>query len=234
MAVELGLLILGGYLLGSVPAAYLVAKWSRGIDLRHYGSGSIGASNLWKSTNKYLALPVILFDIGKGMLMVWVAYLVGLDIVAQVAVALAAIIGHNWPVFLRFKGGRGVLTTLGAAIILPAINSFIPWGAVAGLAITVVGMFILHNAPVGAGGGVASLPLVSWAAGEPLTLTLGFLVIFLIMVVRRLTVPRASLTASVTTGQLIVNRLFFDRDIRDREVWLRRRPLEWQDKQGKG
>ena len=233
MAIELGLLILGAYLLGSVPAAYLVARWSRGIDLRRYGSGSIGASNLWKSTNKYLALPVIFFDLGKGMLTVWVAYLVGLGIVGQVAVALVTITGHNWPIFLRLRGGRGMLTTLGIALFLPAINNSIPWGAIAGITCAVVGTFIIHNTPLGVGTGVAALPLVSWGAGEPLPITLGFLAMFVIMVVKRLTAPRTPLTASVTKRQLIVNRLLFDRDIRDREAWLSRRSFKHPEKQRK-
>jgi glycerol-3-phosphate acyltransferase PlsY len=113
VSIEFVLLLLGAYLLGSVPAAYLAARWSRGIDIRQYGSGNIGVSNLWRSTSKWLAMPVIIFDFGKGMLLVWIAQLLGLGIDQQVAIGLAAIIGHNWPVFLRFSGGRGLLTTLG-------------------------------------------------------------------------------------------------------------------------
>ena len=75
MAVEFALLILAAYLLGSVPAAYLVAKFSRGVDLRQYGSGNVGANNLLRLTSKRLALPVFVFDFGKGLAMVWVAQL---------------------------------------------------------------------------------------------------------------------------------------------------------------
>ena len=243
MAVEFGLLILGAYLLGAVPVAYLVAKWSRGIDLRQYGSGNIGASNLWRSTSRRLALSVVIFDLGKGMVMVGAAQLLGLGIAQQVTVGLAAVIGHNWSVFLRFSGGRGVLTTLGLALILPVMNGLVPWGAIIGLAMAAIGWFLLHNIPLGVGSGVAALPLVSWAFGEPLPLTLGFLVMFLIVVIRRLTASRTSVTASVPKGQLLINRLLFDRDIREREAWIYRAPLQassakqppkQQEKQGKG
>ena len=223
--VELVLLVIGAYILGSVPLAYLMARWSRGIDLKQYGSGSLGATNLLRATSKWIAIPVILFDLGKGALAVWVAQLVGTGIAGQLTVGLAAIIGHNWPVFLRFRGGRGMLTTLGLALILPIIiNNSVPWGAIVGLTITAIGAFVIHNMPLGVGVGVTSLPLVSWAVGEPLTMTLAFLAMFLIMVIKRLAVPRAAIAASLSNRQILLNRLLFDRDIRDREAWIQRVP----------
>ena len=226
MAIEFILLILGAYLLGSVPAAYLVARWSHGIDLRQYGSGSIGVSNLWQSTSRWIALPIIPYDLGKGMLAVWIAQLVGLDVTQQVIMGLATIVGHNWSVFLRFGGGRGMLTAGGVALILPLINGLVPWGIIISLIIAAIGTFAIHSVPLGIGVGIAALPLVSWAAGEPLPITLGFLVMFLIMVIKRLAMPRTAISASLGNRQLIINRLLFDRDIRDRKAWIHRTPLE--------
>jgi len=225
MAINFGLLVIGAYLLGSVPAAYLVAKWSRGIDLRQYGSGNVGASNLLKLTSKWVAIPVIIFDLGKGALMIWAAQLIGLGVAQQVTVGLAAIIGHNWPVFLRFNGGRGALTLAGVAIILaPKL----------GLMLLVVAFLFVpfRQLALGAVLAVASLPIFSWFLAQPfgieerLPITLGFLALFLIMVIRRLTVPRAAIAASLSTRQLLLNRLLFDRDIRDREAWIHRAPNE--------
>jgi len=233
MAIEFGLLILAAYLLGSVPAAYLVAKWSRGIDLRQYGSGNVGASNLLTITSKWIAIPVIIFDVGKGVVIIWIAQLLGLGIAEQVAVGLAAIIGHNWPVFLRFNGGRGALTTIGVLLILT------PWLALILVAVAFL-FFPFRQLSLGTTVAMAALPLCSWLLSqpfgieEPLPLTLGFLAIFIILLVRRLTAPRTSLSASVTPGQLIINRLLFDRDIRDREAWIKRQPFEQQEKQEKG
>ena len=220
MAIEFILLILLAYLLGSVPATYLAARWSRGIDIRKYGSGNVGGANLRQLTSKRIAIPVSIFDLVKGIVAVWVAQLLGLDIALQVAVGLAAITGHNWPVFLRFSGGRGIATALGVAIILPALNNLVPWGLIVFVVIAVIGVFIFHNVPVGVGAGIAALPLVSWLVNEPLPLTLGFLAIFLIVIVRRLTVPRTPLSASVPKRQLLINRLLLDRDIRDKDVWI--------------
>ena len=227
MAVEFGLLTLGAYFLGSVPAAYLAARWSRGIDIRQCGDGNVGATNLMRLTSKRIAIPVVIFDLGKGALMVWVAQLLGLDIPQQVTVGLAAIIGHNWPVFLRFNGGRGIFTTLGIIFILVPR----PWLGLIALIIA-YGLAPFHQLAVGTIIAVASLPIFSWFLPQlfdikkPLPITLGFVAIFLLAVVRRLTAPRTIFTASVTRGQLLVNRLLFDRDIRDRQAWIKQRPSQ--------
>ena len=230
MGIEFVLSLLGAYLLGSVPAAYLAAKWSRGIDIRQYGSGNVGATNLLGLTSKWIAIVVIVFDLVKGGVVVWAAQLIGLDIAQQVAVGLAAIIGHNWPVFLRFNGGRGILTTLGVIFIL------VPWLAPIVLVIAFSFAFY-HQLALGVLLGTISAPVAVWffsqllGVADKLPIALGFLAIFLIAVLRRLTAPRTSLTVSVPLRQLLVNRLLFDRDIRDREAWIRRQPLKEEEKQ---
>jgi len=242
VVVEFALLILAAYLLGSVPAAYLAAKWSRGIDIRRVGSGNVGASNLLISTSKWLGGLVALFDVGKGAAMVWVAQLLGLGIAQQVTVGLAAIIGHNWSIFLRFGGGRGILATLGVIIIL------VPW--LSPVALIIALLFVpFRQLALGVLISLISLPIFGWFLSQPLginerlPITLGFLFALLIAVFKRLVAPRTSVTASVPTRQLFVNRLLFDRDIRDREAWIQRAPPEvssaeqpssQQKKQGKG
>jgi glycerol-3-phosphate acyltransferase PlsY len=171
-------------------------------------------------------MPIIPYDLGKGILAVWIAHLLGLDVTQQVIVGLATIVGHNWSVFLRFGGGRGMLTTLGVAFILPLINGLVPWGIIVALIIVAIGTFVIHNVPLGVGVAVAALPLVSWAVGDPLPITLGFLVIFLITVIKRLARPRTAIAASLSNRQLLLNRLLFDRDIRDRKAWIHRAPPE--------
>jgi glycerol-3-phosphate acyltransferase PlsY len=234
MVVAFILLLVGAYLVGSVPTAYIVGRWRRGIDIRQYGSGNVGASNLLRASSRGLAIVVIIVDLGKGMLMVWAAQAAGLAIGQQVAVGLAAIIGHNWPVFLHFSGGRGILTTMGVAFLLPLVNGpLVPWAFIISMVLAAVFIFGLHNLPLGTVVGVAALPLVSWLADEPLALTWGSLAMFLLVVIRRLTAPKTSLTASVSTGELLINRLLLDRDIRDREAWIYRQPVKTQ-KKGEG
>jgi glycerol-3-phosphate acyltransferase PlsY len=234
MVTEFILLMVGAYLLGSIPAAYLAARWSKGVDIRKYGSGNVGAANVRKLTSRWAFLSVIIFDIVKGMPMVVVAWAIGLDIYQQVAIGILGIIGHNWPVFLRFSGGRGMLTTLGVAFIFPVLNMWVPWETIVALIIITIGAFIIHNVPLGMVIGVAPAALISWLDGKPEEMTWGFLAIFLIMVIRRLTAPKTPLAASVSIGELMVNRLLFDRDIRDKHVWLNRRPAKPKEKEKKG
>ena len=116
--IKFAILVIASYLLGAVPSSYLAAR-SRGIDLRKQGTHQVGGGNLWRTTSRKLGLFVGIFDFFKGMLMVLIAWRLGLDAGQQLAVGLAAVVGHNWPVFLRFHGGRGVATSLGIIIILP-------------------------------------------------------------------------------------------------------------------
>ena len=217
-------LILGAYLLGSVPVSYLAAKLSRGIDLRQYGTAQMGAGNLWRMTSWRLGLPVGLFDLSKGLVMMWVAELAGLDIAQQLAVGAAAIAGHNWPIFLRFNGGRGIGTTMGVILIVPLINGMAAWGVVTFFAIALIGSLIMRSSPLPVIIGVAALPLVSWLFNEPLSVTMGYLAILLIIVIKRLTAPRTG--GEVSKGRRLFNRLFFDRDIKGRKTWMYRVPSE--------
>ena len=225
-------LIICAYLLGSVPASYLAAK-SQGIDLRQHGTNQVGGGNLWRMTSWRLALPVAIFDFGKGLGMVWVAQLQGLDIAHQLVVGLAAIVGHNWPIFLRFHGGRGVGTTLGIISMLPLINDITPWPSVAFWAILIIGRLVLGSSPVPVLACITAAPLISWGFHGPLSVTLGFLAIFVVIVIKRLTAQPSAEAASISKSQLLLNRFLFDRDIRDRKVWMYRKPIakqeEWED-----
>ena len=224
MGFEFGLLIAVAYLLGSVPSSYLAAKWSRGIDIREYGSGNVGASNLLSVTSRKVAAPVFLFDLLKGWVVVWAVWRLGLGITEQVVVGLAAIGGHNWPVFLRFRGGRGVITTMGVAFIIPMLNNLVSWGTV--ILITVILNAVVWTSsffkrgPLGVFIAAAGLPLVSWVFTASLPFTLGCSGMFLILVIRRLTAFQPVTVSSMSRKQVLVNRLFFDRDIREKDVWI--------------
>ncbi len=116
------LLVLGGYFLGSIPWGLVVGKVTRGIDIREFGSGKTGATNVLRTLGKGPAIFVIAADTLKGVLAVIAAWrFTGSDAVAASA-GLAAVVGHNWPCFAQFRGGRGVLTAGGGlmAIYPPA------------------------------------------------------------------------------------------------------------------
>ena len=112
------LLLIGAYLLGSLPTAYLLARWLRGIDLREVGSGNVGGSNLRATVGLWATVSVGLFDVAKGALPICLAQQVGLGETTAIGAGLAAIAGHNWPPWLSFRGGRGMASTLGVLLVL--------------------------------------------------------------------------------------------------------------------
>jgi glycerol-3-phosphate acyltransferase PlsY len=219
VVIQFIILILAAYLLGSIPTAYLVAKWRRGIDIRQYGSGNVGASNVMAVVSKRWSIAVSVVDIGKGALMVWLAQLLGLGTAQQAIIGIAAIIGHNWTAFLHFQGGRGMATSLGViAMLAPRVGL---------IALVLPYLFApFRQLPLGVTITLIILPVISrflsqpLGVGEPVPVSLGFLAILLIALFRRLTAPKSPLSASVSRGELIINRLLFDRDIRDRKAWL--------------
>jgi glycerol-3-phosphate acyltransferase PlsY len=216
-------LIVAAYLVGSIPAAFLVVKWRRGVDIRQYGSGNVGAANTLTVVGKRWSIFVTIFDIGKGALMVWIAQLLELGVAQQATVGVATIIGHNWPVFLRFQGGRGVFTTLGVVTILS------PWLGLIALVYPYLFFAPFRMVSLGVSTVMVILPVTSALANkplgiaEPLPTTLGIVALLVIMIVRRLTAPRSPISANVSTGELITYRLLFDRDIKDRKAWINHR-----------
>lgn len=120
--------IIIGYLLGSVPTGIIVTKWIRGIDIRNYGSGSTGATNVLRTTGKKAAAIVFAADILKGVLSIFIAqslsgspWWVGLA-------GLMAVVGHNFPIFSQFRGGKGVATALGIFISLFPLSTLMALG----------------------------------------------------------------------------------------------------------
>jgi glycerol-3-phosphate acyltransferase PlsY len=218
------LLILTGYLFGSVPASYLAAR-SRGIDLRKHGTKQVGSGNLWRMTSRKIGLAIGLFDLFKGILMVWLAQLQGLEAGRQVIVGLSVMVGHNWPIFLRFHGGRGISTLLGIAIILPIVNmgTVSYWPSIIAVSIVVIFTIILHSSPLPVLVAAASLPLTNWLFGSAVSVVMAFLAIWLIVIIKRLTAQPPGEKLNVTTGRLLLNRFLFDRDISDKKAWIGRR-----------
>jgi len=237
------LLAIGAYLLGSVPAAYLAIKWSRGTDIRKVGTGKVGAANVLSAGPRWLAVPVAIFDIGKGALTVWIAQLVGLNAAQQVTIGILTIAGHNWPIFLRFRGGRGVFASLGVITMLS------PW---LGLIVFVLAYSLapIRQVAMGVLLALVSIPFWSWFLYQPLginandrlTIMLGMVVIGLMGLSKRVLAPRTPLGQTVPLRHLILNRLLFDRDIWDRKTWISRTStiddpveefLDQQEKKGK-
>ncbi len=171
------LVIVIGYLLGSIPFGLIISRRKANIDIRNFGSGRTGGTNVLRALGRKAFLMVAALDIAKGALAVVLAGLIigsdyiiignsGLGLLSQVLAGLAAVVGHIWPVFLKFKGGRGVATFMGGLIALFPIAGLLGGEAViigAGLSgfaslgsiIGVVGVFavlipltIVYNLPI--------------------------------------------------------------------------------------
>ena len=123
------LIIILAYLLGSIPTAYILGRLVKGIDIRKMGSGNVGTVNAFHSLGLRSALVIVMADIGKGMFAILVAQALGLALPVILLAGAAAVIGHNWPVFLHFQGGRGSATTLGVLLILIPSELLITLGA---------------------------------------------------------------------------------------------------------
>ena len=113
------------YLFGSIPWGYFFLYWRRGLDIREYGSGRIGVSNVLRTGGGGVAALVLLLDLSKSVVMVLLAReLIGTT-TAEVTVGLMALLGHNWPVFLKFRGGRGIVTGLGGLSVMAPLAAAI-------------------------------------------------------------------------------------------------------------
>ncbi len=128
-AVKIIFAVLVSYLAGSIPTAYLFGRVLKGIDIRQHGSGNVGATNAFRILGKGPGTAVLVIDVIKGAIVTsLVADLFGLvDPMMRVALGIVAVCGHNWTVFLNFKGGKGIATSLGVLIGLTiAIASIRP------------------------------------------------------------------------------------------------------------
>ncbi len=119
------LLVLFSYLLGSISFSYFITKRIKGVDIRKVGSGNAGATNISRVLGLKFALLVLFLDTLKGFVVALLASYLTPDTLLFLLCCGAVIIGHNWPVFFGFKGGRGVATTLGVFLVIAPIHTLI-------------------------------------------------------------------------------------------------------------
>jgi glycerol-3-phosphate acyltransferase PlsY len=174
--------LLLGYLLGSIPSGYLAGRWCRGIDLRTIGSGSTGATNVLRSVGKVPALVVFLVDVGKGAAAVFLTRALfhgsALSDWGEVFAGLAALAGHIWPVWLRFKGGKAVATGFGMFLGLAWPVGLACFGVF--MAVFAMGRIVSLASVVAA----ISLPVLMVAAAGPLPFILIALIAMLLVLWR--------------------------------------------------
>ena len=151
-----GLMLVVAYVLGSIPVAWLVVRRLKHLDVRRIGSGNVGATNALRATSPAIGLLVALADAGKGALAIWVARRAHASDTAVALAAVAAVAGHVAPVWLKFRGGKGVATASGAFAVLAPLA--------AGIALAVFVVVVWATRLVSLGSLAATLALVGAAA----------------------------------------------------------------------
>ena len=169
------ILTLLSYLLGSISAGFLVGS-SAGVDVRSAGSGNIGATNVARTLGWKKGLVTLFADVAKGFLPVLAAHLLDLGNAAAAAAGLAAFAGHLYPVFLRFKGGKGVATATG--VYLAAM----PLGILVVVGVFVLVMLAARRVSLASLSAAVLAPVVAWTLSYPeevawMSLVIGFLVV---------------------------------------------------------
>jgi acyl phosphate:glycerol-3-phosphate acyltransferase len=220
--IEIAGLYLFAYLVGSVPTAYIIGRLARGIDLRQYGSGNVGGSNLVCHVGKWSLVPLGLFEVlVKGAVPVLIGqHLLGLERASpQLLIApLLSIAGHNWPIFLKLQGGRGVAVLSGTLLALSPLllAAFVMVFAAGWLATRSSGVWVLLS--------LGLLPVWAIIIGEPSMISWYCTGVLALVVVKRLMSNWGPLPDEVPLKKVLFNRLFRDRDVDNRIDWIRQVP----------
>ena len=204
------LVIAIAYLLGSIPSAYIVARLMKGVDIREVGDGRLGMAFTYRRVGLAGGLTVGLMDLAKGAAAVLFAQVLGVSLPVVLLAALAAVVGHNWSIFLRFQGGKGALTIYGALAVLMF------WQLLAALVLGLIVYLITHKTGMATGILLGCLSLIIWFTSSLIPLgsliplsdkmllsdrvLLSILPLFIAipMAVKHITMPKAS-TGAVTT-----------------------------------
>jgi glycerol-3-phosphate acyltransferase PlsY len=173
--------LVASYLIGAIPVGFLVARAAGGFDIRGKGSGTIGATNVLRTLGPVPAVLTLVGDVVKGYLAVRVAEVLGPEPAWGAAGALLAVVGNCWPVFLRFRGGKGVATALGAFlalvpravlpsaalwIVVAAIFRYVSLASIAAVLALPVGTFMLGYPREALGAAVVSSLVILWRHRE--------------------------------------------------------------------
>jgi glycerol-3-phosphate acyltransferase PlsY len=191
----LGILsIVIGYLLGSLPTAYIIGHLRKGIDIRRVDSGNVGAAAVMRQVGVWEGIAVGFIDIAKGAVALIIARALGVAELWVLAAGFSALLGHNFPVFLRFRGGSGAATTLGIFLVLA------PKAVLVVLVIVAIPFFTTRNFAFTIFVGFALLPLLIWLFGGSVVVIFYSLAIDIFMVARNLPVLKRAWPKRVKRG----------------------------------
>ena len=156
--------ILIGYFIGSLPTAYILGRWKKGVDIRRVGGGNMGALNATRELGQAVGFIVLLVDIAKGAGAVLIAMAFGVGQIWIYLAGSAAVVGHCWPIILKFRGGKGAATALGVCLALA------PLPMVCALPVIVIVVLFTSNVTLGIAAGIVVLLIFQWIFDRPFNL----------------------------------------------------------------
>jgi len=183
------LAIICAYLIGSFPSGYIAGRVRKGIDIREVGSRNVGAMNVFYKVGFVAGVLVLAVDIGKGAAAVALAHWLGVPIIAELFAGAVAVIGHSFPVFLKFRGGRGGATCIGVLAFL------MPWGIPAYLAIFGLALLLTHYPTLSYSVAFLCFPFIAWLVYHSwvwVVFSIGILLLPLIKYIPRIKEMRAT------------------------------------------
>ncbi len=197
--------IIIGYLLGSIPSAYIAARLATGKDIRQMGGGNVGGLNVHREVGAWPAFAVGIVDLGKGAAAVAIAYwLLDLSPVFVLLAGLAAVIGHNWMVWLKFSGGKGMGVTIGAMAVLLPVYGYWP-GLLIFFGIILIPYVITHNIALSMCIALVCLPFITWLGMNSGIGTIMAVILGLVIGIKFLPTARAAWAKAESKGDF-----FFD------------------------
>ena len=203
MTIALSIII--AYIIGSFPTAYIVTRLRKGVDIREIGSRNMGAMNVFYKVGFVEGMLVLLTDVGKGVLAVAISHFIGGGELAEYLAGAAVLTGHNFPVFLKFHGGKGGATCIGVLIYL------MPWGIPIYLAIFGLGLLITRYPTLSYSIAFLCFPFIGWLIYDKVALAIYTLGLLLLLVLRY--IPRVKeMRAKGGSWQ----RVFHRKDLKDR------------------
>jgi len=177
------------YLIGSFPSAYIITRLRKGIDIRGVGSRNVGAMNVFYKVGFAEGMLVLAMDIGKGAAAVALARWLGVPMIAELFAGVVAVIGHSFPVWLKFRGGRGGATIIGILVFL------MPWGIPFYLAIFGLGLLITRYPTLSYSVAFLCFPFIAWLiyhSGALVAFSVGILLLPLIKYIPRIKEMRST------------------------------------------
>ena len=200
MVVNATIAIVIAYLLGSIPFAYIAGKLLKGIDIRQVGGGNMGAMNTAREIGPVPGLLVLVADIAKGSLAVIIALWLDLSLILVFGAGLAVVLGHSWPVFLKFRGGKGAATTIGVLFAL------VPLEFAISLALILAVIVVTSNVRLAVVVGLAVLPFIIWQINGSGMLITYSAVMFLFLCARSVSDTREAMARVGDKRSLIFDR----------------------------